>query len=725
MKARTLEIIFSAFLFLFATSCASNKGKSARITSMDDLHGKRIGVTMGTTHDEYATNAFPDAEILRLESVTDLTAALNSGQADVIILDGALADLLCTTTPQLSMLEPNIYYEPFGIGFHDQSLRDEFNIFLASIRSSGLLKEIIDRWSKSDMSAEMPAIDYGEKVGELTIGTDPLLFPFTFIKDGMNEGIDIEMMSRFCASKQMVPKFVTMPFSSLIAAVTTGKVDAIASSITITAERKKNVIFSDSYYDSYASAVIYSEPEDKNWLDGKVLGVLTGSAQDIFATATYTDSKVLRYDNVDQMVLALHDNVCNAVMLDYYATTAFLKEHEGYVILRDSVKVDSICVISSFGNERLINKFNHFLSEFVSSGERDTLVDKWIFNNQTVTAPDIPNSGDDGVLVIGTTGEAFPFSYVINGNLAGFDVEMVERFAASINKKPVFQAYTFSGLIAAVMTHKVDMATNHIMPTAERKQKVLYSDPYITSNTCIIVPKEDVTGGHKTWVDNIKESFYNNIIKEKRYMMILNGLKNTLIISLLSIIFGTLFGGVVCAMRMSKNKILKGIAAVYISLLRGIPQVVLLMIMFYVVFASIGISGITVAIITFSLNFAAYVSEMFRTAIESIDRGQMEAGVAMGFSKVQTFVNIIFPQALTRVLPVYKGEFISLVKMTSIVGYIAVQDLTKMGDIIRSRTFDAFFPLIFVAAIYFLIAWLLTLFVNMIEVKASPRRKTK
>jgi polar amino acid transport system substrate-binding protein len=121
------------------------------------------------------------------------------------------------------------------------------------------------------------------------------------------------------------------------------------------------------------------------------------------------------------------------------------------------------------------------------------------------------------------------------------------------------------------------------------------------------------------------------------------------------------------------------------------------MLVFYVVFASVDISPVLVAVLAFGMNFAAYVAEIFRTGIEGVDRGQTEAGMAMGFTKVATFTHIVLPQTIQRVLPVYKGEFISMVKMTSVVGYIAVQDLTKASDIIRSRTFDAFFPLILVA----------------------------
>ena len=155
------------------------------------------------------------------------------------------------------------------------------------------------------------------------------------------------------------------------------------------------------------------------------------------------------------------------------------------------------------------------------------------------------------------------------------------------------------------------------------------------------------------------------------------------------------------------------------------PVVVLLMLIFYVVFASVNIDPVFVAVIAFGMNFAAYVSEMFRSGIEGVDRGQSEAGIAMGFSRTQTFIHIVLPQMLQRILPVYKGEFISLVKMTSIVGYIAVQDLTKASDIIRSRTFDAFFPLVMVAVLYFVISWVLMQALEYLERVTDPRSRRR
>ena len=220
---------------------------------------------------------------------------------------------------------------------------------------------------------------------------------------------------------------------------------------------------------------------------------------------------------------------------------------------------------------------------------------------------------------------------------------------------------------------------------------------------------------------SIAESFRNNLIVEDRYRMILDGLQVTLVITLFAAILGTLLGGLVCWMRMNRRAWLQQVAKVYIDLMRGTPVLVLLMLMYYVVMAPLDTTGIVVAIVTFAMNTAAYISEMLRTTIQGIDRGQTEAGLALGFIPRQTFLRIVLPQVVKAVMPVYQGEIISLLKGTSIVGYIAVADMTRASDLIRSRTFDAFFPLILTAIIYFVAAWIIGLMLQSLV----QRQRTK
>lgn len=214
------------------------------------------------------------------------------------------------------------------------------------------------------------------------------------------------------------------------------------------------------------------------------------------------------------------------------------------------------------------------------------------------------------------------------------------------------------------------------------------------------------------FLKHIADSFATNLIVEQRYQMILEGLQVTLLITFCAVLLGSLLGGLVCWARMNRRPWLRNLAKLYIDLMRGTPVLVLLMLMYYVFLAPLKATGIVVAIITFAMNTSAYIGEMLRTGIDSIDKGQREAGLALGYTPRQVFLRIILPQVVRKIMPVYLGEVISLLKGTSIVGYIAVVDMTRASDLIRSRTFDAFFPLIVTAALYFLAAWLIGMLLN-------------
>lgn len=223
----------------------------------------------------------------------------------------------------------------------------------------------------------------------------------------------------------------------------------------------------------------------------------------------------------------------------------------------------------------------------------------------------------------------------------------------------------------------------------------------------------------------LKASFYRTFIHEERWKMVLDGLWITFYISVFSGIFGILLGFAICMVRRSKKAPLSVSSACFIRCVQGTPVLVLLMILYYIVFAHSGLSGEIVAIIAFSINFGVYASEIIRSGMDSVDVGQLEASAALGYNSRQTFAKILLPQAAQRFIPVLKGEFISMVKMTSIVGYIAVMDLTKVTDIIRSRTMEAFFPLIATAVLYFIIAYVLTVALSYCERKANYKHRPR
>ncbi len=208
--------------------------------------------------------------------------------------------------------------------------------------------------------------------------------------------------------------------------------------------------------------------------------------------------------------------------------------------------------------------------------------------------------------------------------------------------------------------------------------------------------------------ESVWASFYQNVIYEGRWLQLLKGMGVTLEISLISIMFSTVIGTVMAFFKMSRIWLLRAIATTYINIIRGTPVVTQLLLIYFGIFGSVDISKIAVAIFAFSINSGAYVAEIIRAGINAVDAGQMEAGRSLGLNKMQTMAKIILPQAIKKILPTYTNEFIVLIKETAIVGYIAIEDLTKVGDIIRSRTFDAFMPYIIVALMYFCVTYVLT-----------------
>ena len=203
--------------------------------------------------------------------------------------------------------------------------------------------------------------------------------------------------------------------------------------------------------------------------------------------------------------------------------------------------------------------------------------------------------------------------------------------------------------------------------------------------------------------DRLSEQIYLNFIKDDRWQYFTNGLEVTLIIAFFAALLGIVIGLVVGVIRSThekthKLKFLNFLCSIYLRVIRGTPVVVQLVIIYYIILGNAR-NKIPVAILAFGINSGAYVAEIFRSGIMSIDNGQMEAGRSLGFNYIQTMWYVVMPQAFKNVLPALCNEFIALLKETSVSGYIALQDLTKAGDIVRSRTFDPFFPLLTVAAI--------------------------
>ncbi|CDA25128.1 amine acid ABC transporter permease protein 3-TM region His/Glu/Gln/Arg/opine family [Roseburia sp. CAG:197] len=222
-------------------------------------------------------------------------------------------------------------------------------------------------------------------------------------------------------------------------------------------------------------------------------------------------------------------------------------------------------------------------------------------------------------------------------------------------------------------------------------------------------------------------SFQLDFIKDDRYMYLVKGLGNTLLITVLAVLLGLALGFLVAIIRSTHDKhgglnILNFLCRVYLTVWRGTPTMVQLLIMYYIVFVSLN-NKILVAVVAFGLNSGAYIAEIVRSGIMAVDEGQFEAGRSLGLNYSKTMRLIIMPQAFKNVLPALANEFITLLKETSISGYIAIPDLTKGGDLIRSQTFDAYLPLFGIAIIYLAIVMLLTAGVHKLEMRLRTNER--
>lgn len=722
--------------------------------SLADVATGRIAVLTGAIHDGYAARAMPGAKVMHLNSFADLTLAVRTGKVDVALVDGVSARQVVRNDPALAVLSDDFFDTPLGVGFRkdQQDLRQRFNRFIDGLAADGTLAAMEQRWLIGDPEqAVMPEIVAPHHGGKLIVGIAPVVsLPYVAATDRGMVGFDIELLQRFGVHEGIELVFVSLEFDALISALTAGKVDLIGSAISITEERSRLIDFSKPYTQSKSAALVLAKnlaagsrrdaPAPDGWesLDDLATGriaVVMGTIFDGFVARTYPGAEIVRLRSTSDAVASLRIGHVDAALMPDSTARLVLKANPDLAVLDDNILEIDLGIGFRKGDAALRERFNRFLREIRADGTYDAVAQRWLLEDpETALMPAVPIPTEGQPIRLGVAVGDLPYVAVVDGQYVGFDIEILRRFAARESLILTIIPFEFDALVAALAAGKVDMIADGIAITEERSRLVDFSAPYTSLRTMAVARKAAIAGAAEEqegvprtpsagFVASLGASIERTLITERRWVLILEGVQITVVLSILATLFGTLLGALVCAMRMSGQVLLRGTAKVFIEVVRGIPVLVLLMLIFYVAFGSVNIDPLIVAVIAFGVNFAAYVSEMFRTGIESIGRGQREAGIAMGFTRIQTFLHVILPQAVRRILPVYRGEFMSLVKMTAIVGYIGIQDLTRAGDIIRSRTFEAFFPMILIAVIYFAVIWVLGLALDHVDRRTDPKTR--
>ena len=378
---------------------------------------------------------------------------------------------------------------------------------------------------------------------------------------------------------------------------------------------------------------------------------------------------------------------------------------------------DDVCCFLLPKNSPLKRKLDAELRKMNATGETAAIARKWIDgakDGKPPAMPEFPLPPDGAPKVrLACAAQAEPWCFVAGdkfGGLVGADIEIGRTVAQRLGWDLKPKIFSWGGMVDCVNAGRCEIANGGIYTAGYTFPTVEVSEKYEDEKMCLLVRNEEFKGGDSglvAFAKSLKESFIRTFVTEDRWRMLANGFGITLLITFLAAILGTALAFPVWLARTSRLGIVSSLARGYIAVLQGTPVLVLLMILFYIVFGKVDIDGIWVAVIGFGLNLSAYAGEMLRSGIESVPRGQTEAALALGYTKWRAFFRFVLPQAVRAILPVYRGELIGLLKMTSVVGYIAIGDLTKASDLVRSRTYESFFPIITTAFIYFVASWLL------------------
>ena len=454
-----------------------------------------------------------------------------------------------------------------------------------------------------------------------------------------------------------------------------------------------------------SKSVIPNRVYSINDLGHKKVGVQIGNTADIYASDFGGDTAkidVERYTKLADAVQALMQGKVDAVMSDDQPAKAFVRQNPSLRILEEVFVEEMYAGVVAKGKEALLDSVNQAIAQMKFDGVYDSLFNTYINRNSNYHYQKKVTEGPK--LVVSTNAQFPPYEYYENAKVVGFDIEIVNYIADYMHRTVEIQDIEFDAIINAVASGKADVGFAGFTVTEERKKSINFTTPYTLSKVVVIVRGDENVQSKESFGDHL----YKNFVKDSRWKFIVEGLRNTLIISFFAALLGILIGFVIAQIRTNNEfngryKVLNWFAKAYLAVIRGTPMMIQLLIIYYIVFSSVNVNKILVAIVAFGVNSGAYVSEIIRSGIKGVDPGQIEAGRSLGLKFRTVLYHIVYPQAFKNSLPALTNEFISLIKETSICGYIGLTDLTRGGDIIRSMTYEAMLPLLAVAAIYFIL----------------------
>ena len=374
--------------------------------------------------------------------------------------------------------------------------------------------------------------------------------------------------------------------------------------------------------------------------------------------------------------------------------------------------------------QKICSQMNEFLAKVEANGELDALKNKWLRSDESKrTFTKSTLSGENGTLKICTDAQSSPFEYLREGQVVGFEVELIDKFCAAYGYDYEIKIEVFETMLVDVTTGKIDIGMNAIEILPEREKSMLFANPTDIEQTVAIINSD--ASGEGNFFAALEDRIKSTLIDENRWQMILEGAGTTFAITLATIIFGTLLGLTIYLIYREGNRFANKIIDAIYRTLQGVPTMVLLLFFYYTVFGNFNFSPKVVAVTVFSIVLSVSIFIMLKDGADSIARGQTEAALSLGFSERRTFLKFILPQIIRNFFRQYQLALNIILMETAIVGYISVQDLTRMADLIRARTYDAFIPIITITIIYILLSRLLLKITDLIARRIDPKNRRR
>ena len=721
---------------------ADGAGPMPVYQSLDELEGKRFAYITGSVYNQFIRERVPNTSESFYASLADCIAALEAGKADAAVqLSSGCQLAVNRKRGTVAMLPEHVVDVEEGYFFaHGSPLAEKFDDVIDDFWADGTIERLQAKWESADEAAKvLPEQDWEAPHGTLRFATTGALEPVSYVgADGIPTGFDVELALLIAERLGYHLEVSASTMDACLASVQAGKAD-FGGCVTITEERAEFVDFSKPTMDAYIAAIVAADTtsgaspsalEISSLADlaGKKLCAVTGSAYPPMVVDQIDGVKLKNfsyYESPSDAGAALLSGKVDAY-IDGGAVAELLCANNprlgiiGEVIAPDDI---GLCLKKS---SPLTEQFNKLIRQYRQDGTLEALHDKWMGSDESAkTVPKQDWDAPNGTLkVIGSTLE--PMCYVSGDRkVKGYEVELLLDIARDLGYRVSISTAPFSGVLASVESGKADVAIGNISITDERAERVDFTEPTYEGGVLAVVRKDATAadGAKPTLIDRLCASFYKTFVQESRWMLILGGLCVTIIIAVCSGALGTLLGYLTVLAREIGTRWVVKVVDVYQAIMGGVPIVVILMALYYVIFGSIDIAGEIVAVLAFALSFGSTAGTTMWTAVKGIDDGQRESGLALGYTPRQVFHKIIFPQATVQFMPQLIGQAVSLLKETAVVGYIAVTDLTRASDLIRARTMDAFFPIVVTAIIYCVCCRVLAAVLSALAARMNPENR--